>query len=230
MRKVLTILMALLLLPSFALAQEVDLVWQGDTYTPPFYDGGSWWTKQSRVILLAIPHIPGTTNAKNLNYRWSKNGSVLANISGIGRTSFTFTDEILGKPQTFKVDIMSSDGAVLASRSLSLTPTSPLILIYENSPIYGVLFNREVGSSYSLREQEVTFSAFPLYFNIGSRLLDNLSYAWKTDGLATENLPNATYRTPEGRSGSSQISASIQHEDYIIQSASKNFLAQFSNE
>ena len=47
-------------------AQSVDLLWQGETYVPPFYKGKSLWSDQSRITLFAIPQ--GLGNPANLNY------------------------------------------------------------------------------------------------------------------------------------------------------------------
>src|SRR3990167_742525 len=93
------------LLTTVVLAQSVDILWQGDTYTPPFYKGKSLWSNQSRITFVAIPQ--GLGNPASLNYKWTKNGTVLGNINGIGKNTLSFTDSILSRPQTIRVDILS---------------------------------------------------------------------------------------------------------------------------
>jgi len=109
MRKFYWILtITLLILPILHLrAQEVDILWQGETYTPPFYKGRALWSSQSRITFLAIPHGAGIGNPANLTYRWTQNGTVLGNINGIGKNTLSFTDSVLSKPQTIKIDVLS---------------------------------------------------------------------------------------------------------------------------
>src|SRR3990167_8183019 len=125
MRKFYVLVITLLLVsPIFRLhAQEVDILWQGKTYTPPFYKGKTLWSSQSKIALLAIPHISGAGNPVNLTYKWIKNGTVLGNINGVGKNTLAFTDSILSKPQTIKVEILSEQKTVLASASIFVTPT-----------------------------------------------------------------------------------------------------------
>src|SRR3989344_1173365 len=52
-------------------AQSVDLLWQGETYTPPFYKGKSLWSNQSRITFFAMTN--GLGNPANLSYKWTKN-------------------------------------------------------------------------------------------------------------------------------------------------------------
>ena len=105
------ILMTLILfvLPVFHTnAQSVDILWQGEVYTPPFYQGKTFWSKQSRVTLVAIPH--GLGNTANLNYKWTKNGTVLGNINGIGRNYLSFVDSIYPDHKLLKLLLFPAQG------------------------------------------------------------------------------------------------------------------------
>lgn len=222
----------LFLFPSSLQAQEIDFLVQGDTYTPAFYKGRSLWSNQSRVIIVAIPQIPGIQNTSNLFYKWSKNGVVLGGeqgINGIGQNSLAFTDSILGKPQNIELEVLTSDGVVLVSGTTAVTPRPPSLLVYEDNPLYGVLFHREAGAGYALRDREITFAAFPLFFSATTRFDSAIEYSWRTNTGGFEARNSVTYRTPEGASGSSSVTAEAEHRDKIIQSARKNFLVQFGN-
>lgn len=208
-------------------AQEIDFLIQGDNYTPAFYKGLPLWTNQTKVTILAIPSIPGVTNTRGLNYKWTKNNVVLGTVSGIGRNSLAFIDSVLGKSQTIKLEVLSANSAILASETFTLTPTAPSLLVYEDNPLYGVIFHREASTGYSLIGQEVTFTAFPLFYSIRDRFDPGVNYLWRTNTGDSETRNSVTYRTPEGVSGSSQVTLSADHKDYIIQSARKSFLVEF---
>lgn len=228
MKRSLTLLILSFLIssPLVVSAQSVDLLWQGDTYTPPFYAGKSLWSKQTKVTFLAIPN--GLGNPKNLNYLWTKNGTVLGNISGVGKNSLSLMDTVFSKPVTIKVEILSSQEETLAEKSVTLTPTSPTILVYENNPLYGFMFHQEVDGTYKMSGEEATFTGFPFFFGEKNRTASNLLYKWRTsNGEAGTN--SVTYRITSGEVGGSSVSLGLYDSDLIMQSANKSFLIQFGN-
>lgn len=216
------------LLPTTTYSQTVDLLWQGETYTRPFYKGKSLWSRQSRITLVAIPQ--GLGNAANLNYRWTKNGTILGNINGVGRNTLSFTDTILSRAQTIQVEIVGSSGEILAGTSVFVSPTTPRLLVYENNPLYGFMFHRAVGDSYELEEGEVTFGAFPFFFSATSRLGQNINYEWRTNTGGVETAGSATYRAPEDTVGSSRIEVRVANEEKVAQTGGKSFLIEFGNQ
>lgn len=230
MKKLYILLVILLLiLPVMNLrAQEVDLLWQGETYVSPFYKGKALWSSQSKVNLLAIPH--GLSNPANLIYKWTKNGTVLGNVSGVGRNTLSFADMLFSKPQTIKVEILSQDEVVVASTTLTLTPASQTLAVYENHPLYGFMFHRETGGVHELREQEVTFAAFPLFFSVTNRMDAGINYEWRTNAGGLETANSVTYRAPDDATGSSQVQVSASNVSTIKQEAKKGFLVQFGNQ
>ncbi len=162
MKSFYSLLIAFLLVPAFgASAQEVDILWQGETYTPPFYEGRTLWSNQSRITLVAIPQ--GLGNPASLNYKWIKNGTVLGNINGVGRNYLSFVDTVLSRPQTIEVEIIGGDRGVLAKGSVYVVPRLPALAVYENSPLYGLMFHKEI-SEYDMQNPEVVLAAFPLFF------------------------------------------------------------------
>lgn len=229
MRKIVFLILVLLLVvPSLGLeAQTVDLLWQGDTYTPPFYRGKALWSNQSRINFVAIPQ--GLGDSTKLNYKWTKSGTVLGNINGIGKNTLTFVDSVLARPQTIKVEIVSSDKkTVLASRSVYVTPITPLLTVYENNPLYGFMFHKETDGTFALVDKEVTFTAFPLFFSVSNRQDSFIGYEWLTNvGGEAETKNSVTYRSPDDTSGKSEVRVQASNIDKIMQSADKSFLIQF---
>ena len=223
-------LLSFLILPVLAGAQEIDLLWQGNVYTPPFYEGRPLWSKQSNITLYAIPRIPGVSNRLSLEYKWTKDSVVQGNISGVGKNTFSFSDSIFGKPVEVKVEVFGSDGALLASKSTTLTPQAPRVLVYENNPLYGILFNQEVGENYQIKGSEITLTSFPMFFSILGRDSGLMNYLWTTNSGSSENSNSITYKIPDGVSGRSSITAKISNVDKPRQSLEKNFLLQFEGQ
>jgi len=207
---------------------SVDLLWQGEGYTPPFYHGRSLWSYLGRVTVYAIPHVAGRS-AQNLSFKWTVNGEVYGQSSGEGKDSLILFDTILSLPQEVQVDVMTDDDTVAATASATLTPQAPEVHVYENSPLLGYVFEREAVGTMTLAGKEVTFAAFPFYFSTSRRANSSLSYAWSTNSGASQSSSEVTYRAPEG-SGSSRIDASIHSLTQALQSADADFLVQFGND
>jgi hypothetical protein len=213
--------------PSTALSQEVDILWQGSGYAPPFYKGRTLWGNQTGLILYAVPHVSGHANRQALNYKWTRNGTVAGAYSGPGKNSFYVADSILGNTQAIRLEVLAPNGAILVTRYFDMSPIKPKIFVYENNPLYGVLFHREVGEAYTMREREITFSAFPMFFTRNSRTSGIVNFSWRTNQGELSTRNSSTYRAPEGASGSSRVTVKAENPDRIIQSSSKSFLVRF---
>lgn len=216
------------LLSTPALAQSVDLIWQAETYTPPFYQGRAMWSRQSIISFLAITQeLP---NPSNLIYNWTRNGTILGLVSGIGKDTLSFMDTIFSKPQTIRIEVLSLEEELLAEKTITITPSDPRILVYENNPLYGFIFNNELSDGFRLREQEATLTAFPLFFSTPAREYLSLKYEWNSSNSPSGNRSSVTYRAPEDASGLASVSLNISSNDFLQQSAKKSLLIKFGEQ
>ncbi|MBX4200096.1 hypothetical protein KW790_01380 [Candidatus Parcubacteria bacterium] len=209
-------------------AGNVDLLWQGDTYAPPFYAGRHLWTHGSRLTLLAIPD-SSLGSASALIYRWSQSGTILGASSGAGRSSLSFYDSILSLPQDISVDVMTDQDTVVATKTIHLQPTDVTTLLYEDNPLIGLLLNKEVDGSYGLTDKEVTFSAMPMFYSVQNRTDKRVSYTWSTNSGAANTGNHITLRIPDNSSGQAQVGVNINNSANLLQTASKSFLVKFGN-
>lgn len=232
MRRILFSLGLLLILPFFTLkaAGEVDLLWQGETYAPPFYEGRSLWTNESRITFFAIPNLAGV-DPSSLIYRWKKDGTVLGSLSGINKRTLTLVDSILSVPVEVRVDIFIKEGTnPIGSATVTLRPALPRLVIIEDNPLYGLMFHKAVGSIFNLSEEEVTFSAMPFFARVGFREAPALTYTWRTNAGDSRTGNIVTYRAPEGSSGSSSVTVKVVNGGVLAQPTEKNFLVQFNSD
>lgn len=224
MKAALLIVVGLLFLPLSAGAQSVDVLWQGETYTPPFFQGRALWTKQSGVVFTAIPQ--GLGDKATLNYRWSKNSTVLGSLSGLGKNTLRVLDTVLSKPITIKVEIMAENKSVVASGMTTLSPRETRVVVYENHPLYGFLFNLESYDGYPVRG-EVGFTAFPFYFDTPTRLANVLDFAWELNSKPASSESDIVFRAPEGERGEAEVGVKIKHSQSLFQTGEKNLLLRF---
>lgn len=212
----------------------VDIIWQSESYVPPFYKGKALFSWQNRITFVAIPHITNSNgvelNPKTLTYKWTRNGSVMTNFSGYGKNTYTYIPSIISRPLQIEVEVTST-GDDVAYSQINLAPIDPIIMFYEKSPLYGFLYEKSLGGKVSLKNQkEIEIAVVPFFFGTNSINDPNLPYIWKINGSQIDSDTTKTsrfFRPKEGTSGISNISLSIDNADEVLQSASSNFNLEF---
>lgn len=213
---------------------EVSLVWEADGYLPPFYKGKAPFTHQGSVRVTAIPSFKDKNgkdvDPKNLIYRWKDNYKVLGNDSGYGKDSIVITGGVIDRPSTIEV-IVSDVGKTQTGRAiLELETEKPEMVLYENNPYYGVLYNKAVFDKYVMKENEVTLKTVPYYFNSQSVKGEKLEYSWMLNDVLSEELKNAqsiTLRRKNEEEGTSLLRITARNMVEIFQGAQTNLQVEF---
>ncbi len=206
----------------------VDLIWETVGFTPPFYKGRTLFSHQNSITFTAIPHITNSDNseigAKNLIYKWKKDGSVLDSNSGYGKNSITITGSIISRPIDIEVEVSTKDNDGFGHARSVVAPTDPTILLYEKNPIYGIQFQKTLTGNLLLNEPEVAVIAMPYFFGIKYMTSPEISYKWQINGVNIDGDVSQTtrvFRQLEGASGFAKISISIENSKKILQYASR---------
>lgn len=204
----------------------IDVVWEGKTYVPPFYQGRPLPNTASPTIILAIPHITengAAVPADSLIYRWEINSKVQQAQSGYGKSSIEALSPRLTAPFEVLVRATTKDGAVTAEKRVIVTPVNPRTLVYEKAPLLGTLFNHLVVGTFPFKKNEVSFEAFPLFVENP----DSLSYSWTLDGkpftLNADVPREATFRKTGEGGGTFSVSFSFESATKIFEQAAQTF-------
>jgi len=207
---------------------EVDLISEAQTFTPPFYEGAAYYTKQSDIKVTAIPQVVDENgkyiSPNNLSYKWYENGSVVQDQSGYGKQNFIYKGKLLSNNVKIGVEISTiSDGAV-ANTSIIFVPAKPEALVYEKNPVLGTLYNKIIPDSFSITQQEIEFEVVPFYFNSVEVFGGSTVYDWKLNGskIASPNQNTLVFRNDKNEKGRSSIGVSISNST-LFQKASGFF-------
>lgn len=212
---------------------SVDIVWEAESYVPPFYQGKALHPYQGLLKLVAVPNFVKNGQrvaAKNLVYKWTSGLNVLQNESGYGKDVVLLSGRSLGQNEEIRVLVTDPINNLVAQNVLYLKPVTPEIVFYENNPYYGTIFNKAVSRSFNLEREEVEILAAPFYFTKEASGL--LKYEWRLNG---QNVPDlvgsrtAVFRKPEGESGQSSISLRVENLNHILQQADANLNMVFKN-
>src|SRR3989344_6394232 len=169
---------------------EVDLLFEANSFTPPFYAGRAHASAGSTVTLWAIPRLvqPGgsTIQADQVIYTWRRNGDILGSLSGRGKRSITLPAPLLFGSDSISVEATSADKAVGAESTVGVTTRDPELALYREGPRYGVLYEQAFAATSIVNDQEAVFVVVP-YFAPTRRSADPLlRYQWRINRTAVQ--------------------------------------------
>lgn len=194
---------------------EVDLLYDADSYVPPFFRGRALPSEGTMVRLEAVPHLffRGTEVAqKDLTYTWYRNGGRIANVSGRGRYAVSIPAPVLFSTDTVSVEVTSDDGLLSGGASVRIPSADPVLDLYEDNPLFGVMYHRAFPAEGSVPDTQATFTAIP-YFADALNLVDkSLQWSWSVNGqsLATDDKrPSELTLDAQNSDGIAQVKLDI---------------------
>lgn len=212
----------------------VDLLWEAKTYAPPFYKGKALYGHQSFITVIAMPDMIGANGVRikpeNMTYKWTKDSKVLGDVSGYGKNSFSFSKSVISHSPEIKVEVMSPDKKIKATGRITLDSVEPKILIYENNPLYGIIYEKAIVGDFNLDGNEITLASAPYFFSLEDANNGKIQYNWNMNGKkinSKDEEKQKTFRNTEGKKGSAAISLDLQNDAKVLQGARTNILLKF---
>ncbi len=213
---------------------SVSLLWEAVSYTPPFYKGKALYPYQGTVKVVALPDIVtengGKINAKNLVYTWKIDGTTSGDQSGYGKNFIVFTGRIPLRSTKVDVEAETLDKTRVATGSTTITPQSPELLFYEDSPVYGVLYNRALTGTVALEHEEIKLAAAPYFLGVNERQGTGLVFDWQLnnqDAGAGTTKDSLAFRYSAGGVGQALVALQVSNPARIFQVASNNLSLNF---
>ncbi len=209
----------------------VTVLWEANTYTPPFYKGKPLMSPQAWVRAIAIPDIiddQNSSSAQNLVYVWKKNGTAIPEASGYGKSSYSFFGPKPGRELGLRVAVSSIDDSIQSELRVDIPLTTPFILFYEKHPLLGALNNHPLGGKITLTKKEVTVTAEPYFFSNESSGSPWISYVWSLNGTSITNPGRTvTLRNEQASVGASELALVMRNTKLLFQSASRSLTINF---
>ena len=168
------------------ISSGVDLIIEPTSYITPFYKGRPYFVTQGTFKVVAIPDV--VVDGKRLNpadlyFKWSKDGDILGSNSGIGKNILIVNGTIPINDINISVQILDSGKNILAENSRTVISDQPKILFYENSPLYGIFYNKAITGNYFLGDkEELNVVAKPFSYNVSKDAGNETSYKWYVNG------------------------------------------------
>lgn len=215
---------------------EVVLLWEAETFTPPFYRGRALYTSGSSIRAEARATIIDENGriypSEELTYTWRRNDSVLGSHSGLGKNTL-----VIEGPKFFSDDILSveartKDGVLTASAAVLIATNEPQVLLYEEDPLIGTTYHRAIETGHAFRDSaQVSLQAVPLFMDALRPNDARLLYTWNVNSTDVEpntnepSLVNFSFNAPEDFSTNAQIV--VEHVTHLLQAAKNEWLFHF---
>ncbi len=211
----------------------VDLVWEADSYVPPFYKGKALHPMQGILKIVALPEFVSKgarASPSNLIYKWSNDVATYQSQSGYGKNVLILKGSLLGKSENVKVLVTNPANNMSARGSINIDPIDPEIVFYQNDSYYGYIFDSAVSGAFKLSGDEVQVLAAPYYFT--KEKAGGLTYEWRLNNQAVPELAGsrtAIFKKPEGGVGSSAVNLQVTNVRKILQQAENSLTINFEN-
>ncbi|MFA4890153.1 MAG: hypothetical protein WC587_00750 [Candidatus Paceibacterota bacterium] len=210
---------------------DVDLLWEAANYVPPTYKGKALPSSESTIKVIAMPNIvsPGGNKIlpSNLVYQWEINNKKFPDVSGYGKSSFTFRSSEIFNEDSISITVSDFSQTVVASKRIKIKIESPKIIFYENRPIEGVLYDNALSGETQLGSDEISVKAEPFFFS--KRNMGRLNYEWTMNGekISPDTEPSIVTLRTGGGSGSANIGLRISNLISILQFAEKSLMINY---
>jgi hypothetical protein len=201
----------------------VDLLWEAKSYTPPFYKGKALFPAQGEVTIVAMPYLVESgvrLGAKSLVYTWRVNDELQQSGSGFGKDSLKVVGGVISRPIEVRVTVASKTGRTTGEGRVVISPQTPQVIFYEESPLYGPLYHHALESAVTLKREELWLKAAPYYFStIVPQDTSSVDFVWSLNNqkITAQREDTLILRHDGSSSGRSNISLRTTSPTHILQ-------------
>lgn len=197
---------------------SVDILWEADGYTPPFYKGRTLPGVGAPLTFVAYPTFlknSARIAEKDLVYTWRRGETVLGSQSGKGRTALSIQDPLMGA-EVISVEVRSSDGAMVAQSSVQLPEPSTITRLYHDHPLFGLMLHNAIAANAFTGETEATFQAIPFFAPTQNIHDGSLIFDWHVNQRSVPpdaSKPSEITINAQGSDGIALITLDINHSN-----------------
>ncbi len=155
---------------------RIDMLIEANTQVPVFYKGRSIPAVGGEVQVTALLFTGAPGDPQAYSYRWKMDGKILGGGSRFGKNSISFTADF-EREVLVAVDILDTDGSVVASENTYIPLVQPELYFYEVNPLRGIS-EIAMTNNFILVGDEIKVRAEP-YFIDTSLFANNPLQEWK---------------------------------------------------
>jgi hypothetical protein len=158
---------------------EIDVLWEAQTFTPPFYKGKALPTFKSLIRVTAIPRWNALqSDPTQFSYKWTYNRTQGVG-GGLGRNSVVV---LAGWPDSqvpIAVETTLPEAKWIGYENKTIPTSNPKLLFYEQAPLLGIQYDHALSGVSNVSGNEFAIHAVPYFFSTDNYLNNELVYTWK---------------------------------------------------
>lgn len=213
---------------------SVDILVESETFTPPFYRGRAYFSYQGDARVIAVPSFTDENGqqmaSKSLIFTWRVGDKIMQNYSGVGKNVFYYKGGTIIRPDSISVDVSTLNQKMVAKTKIEITPTEPKVVLYEEDPEYGTLYNKALEKPITLNKEEIKISAIPYFFSTDKANGKNLKYNWSLNGeSAGKDVDFIILKKPSDSSGHAILNLQLSNTKDIFQFSESSLNITFGN-
>ncbi len=187
--------------------QDVSLVAEPNASAPALYPGKPFvpFEGSTRVVAVANLRDAGgkTISASSLSYTWTVDDTQIASASGIGKEAIIVASPLQYRERSVSVVVRSQNGTLAGGATLSLAPNEPMVRIYRNDPLLGILFDHALSGTFAIQDTEASLYGVPFSFPL---LFGAPQMRWFLNRTEAETGRSITLRPAGEGEGSASLS------------------------
>jgi len=163
----------------------VDLLWEGETYTPTFYAGRSLPSAGSLVRVVAMPNVIQNgqrLSSSQLVFKWVKDQNPIQSASGQGKDILEYRADQGGASSIINVEILTKSGETLAKSRAMIPPSVPKLVLYRMTPTVNPTRTRALTGIVPINSSETTLIAEPFFFSTLDLANNRVFFDWQING------------------------------------------------
>ncbi len=187
---------------------DVALVVEPASTVPPLYEGAALVPSEGRLRIIAVADLRQNgvrIPESQIVYTWKLGNQFLQDESGIGRNVLVATAPARYRDAQISVTASTQSKNTNAQASVIISPIDPLVRIYQNDPLQGVILERALFGTFTLNGEEAAFRIAPYFFK------QDPSLSWTLNGAGSGVSKDLTVRS-SGGAGSAVIGANASTE------------------
>ncbi len=204
---------------------SVDILWESvDGYTPAFYKGKTLLSSGGSI---KVGVAPTSTNSKYMTYSWSRNDSAMQNMSGYGKSTIVFKNNLLKTNE--KIKVLVSGGSFSGENTLSLPITDPKIISYQDKNDF-IKYDKGWESNIEIVGEGALIRFEPYFFSVPNSVPKDLSIEYSDNDNLIPTDPGSLeigVSKPEN-SIFAKIKVGISTVIYSLQNIEKIFTIKFN--
>ena len=200
---------------------DLDIVWQADTYTPPFYRGKALPTPESFIRVIGLPNVRniGINNLeKSMVFNWDVNYENKPELSGFGRNPINIRNDFLRLEEVVELEVIHPDGLAEAKSSVTIPIVEPKLIIY--SPL-NYLKRANYVNLRNENSSTIKLTVEPFFFSVKRETINTMNINWFINANLvfeeTSDRKNELFLNAPTESVASQISVRAELQSKPLQ-------------